>query len=161
MILKWIECIVPFQKRNAFSQAQAKWGQLKRIDGFIGQIGGWEKTDARKAFILAFWTDLASYQSFMNNEHERFVQENQQESTYDFISVSLYSNEGQVNVRPFLERGEMVCYSGEYMDKALKFNSLLAHDSSIYISAVEECNKCKDIIELEKEWRVTQSQKEG
>jgi hypothetical protein len=37
MLIKWIMCNVPENKKVMFSQAQNK-----SLDGFLGQVGGWD-----------------------------------------------------------------------------------------------------------------------
>ncbi|WP_079529233.1 YdbC family protein [Halobacillus hunanensis] len=91
MIIKWIVCKVPENKREEFSYAQTQWKSLRNIEGFLGQIGGWDSQMSSKAGILSFWKEFQSYRAFMENEHDKIFKRNQQANTYSNISVEIYS----------------------------------------------------------------------
>ncbi|SUA99061.1 DUF4937 domain-containing protein [Paenibacillus thiaminolyticus] len=42
MFIKMIKCIVNEDSKAVFHHAQAKWGQLESVSGFIAQMGGLE-----------------------------------------------------------------------------------------------------------------------
>jgi heme-degrading monooxygenase HmoA len=90
MIIKVIDCHVPTDKRGRFSHAQEQWKSLKTIDGFYGQIGGWDIYNSNRAIIIAFWRDHDSYKAFMENDHDLITTQNQQDKTYNSISVKLF-----------------------------------------------------------------------
>ncbi|GAX89665.1 YdbC family protein [Effusibacillus lacus] len=96
MILKWIVCKVPDDKKEKFSSSQEEWSSLKGVRGFIGQIGGWDQRDKTDACILALWRDLESYRLFMDKEHDQIFHKNGQQQTYSSITVSL--SEGLFNI---------------------------------------------------------------
>ncbi|EIJ82078.1 hypothetical protein PB1_04040 [Bacillus methanolicus PB1] len=51
MLIKWIMCNVPENKKEMFSQAQEQWAVLKSLDGFLGRVGGWDTNNTLKAGI--------------------------------------------------------------------------------------------------------------
>jgi heme-degrading monooxygenase HmoA len=89
MLLKWIRCKVPEEKKAAFSAAQEKWHDLKGCPGFLGQVGGWNAAKPHEACILAFWENLDSYQSFMSCKHDEIFERSRQKETYHKISVDI------------------------------------------------------------------------
>ncbi|MBY6035973.1 YdbC family protein [Fictibacillus nanhaiensis] len=97
MLIKWINCEVPEHKRIAFSYAQEQWKLLSNIDGFLGQVGGWDIDRPSKAGIISFWRDLPSYQFFMDFKHDRIFNENNQKNTYDSISVEIFEKKFNCN----------------------------------------------------------------
>ncbi len=44
MLVKWIICEVPAERRDAFARAQSRWGALAALDGFLSQVGGWMRS---------------------------------------------------------------------------------------------------------------------
>jgi heme-degrading monooxygenase HmoA len=92
MILKWIVCKVPDDKKEEFSCAQEEWNRLKGVNGFIGQIGGWDLKNNSDACVLGIWKDLKSYQHFMDHEHDQIFYKNEQKRTYESISVTLFES---------------------------------------------------------------------
>ncbi|MBC8105023.1 MAG: DUF4937 domain-containing protein [Anaerolineae bacterium] len=49
MLLKWIVCEVPSDRRAAFDLAQREWRAIATLDGFCGQLGGWSASHADRA----------------------------------------------------------------------------------------------------------------
>ena len=92
MIVKWIVCTVEEAERAAFAHAQGQWTDLARLDGFCGQVGGWNLRDPRQACILALWRDEAAYRTFMAEEHDRIYAKNEQRQTYSSIAVALFES---------------------------------------------------------------------
>jgi heme-degrading monooxygenase HmoA len=91
MIVKWIVCKVDEERRGAFSRAQEMWRELTGVDGFLGQVGGWEIRDPHLACIAGFWRDRKSYDRFMSDRHDAIFKQSRQEETYRSIRVSLSS----------------------------------------------------------------------
>ncbi|BAJ04176.1 DUF4937 domain-containing protein [Shewanella violacea] len=87
MIAKYIRCDVTSQMRPEFSKGQGLWQETAPCDGFISQLGGWERTTG-KAIILALWRDMNSIQAFMTLEHDVIAENTNQAGTYSAISVS-------------------------------------------------------------------------
>ncbi|MGZ4134180.1 MAG: YdbC family protein [Tumebacillaceae bacterium] len=90
MLIKWIVCQVSEETRDAFSSSQSEWTALKHVDGFIGQIGGWNTENPLEACILAFWRDEEAYQAFMTHHHDMILANNKQQGTYTGIAVNLF-----------------------------------------------------------------------
>ncbi|MDX8366256.1 YdbC family protein [Cytobacillus sp. IB215665] len=92
MLIKWIVCNVPLHKKRQFSIAQEQWRSLQNIDGFLGQIGGWDINTPTKACIIAFWKNHSSYKLFMKNKHDAIIEGNDQMNEYDSIKVEIFEN---------------------------------------------------------------------
>jgi heme-degrading monooxygenase HmoA len=90
VLIKWIKCKVPKHQKQSFSRAQEQWKELHGIAGFLGQVGGWNPNNPSEACVLAFWNNLASYQSFMKNEHDAIFEKSGQQHTYESIRVKMY-----------------------------------------------------------------------
>ncbi|MBM7588126.1 heme-degrading monooxygenase HmoA [Bacillus pakistanensis] len=90
MLIKWVKCQVDFDKQALFSEAQKEWKALRNVDGFIGQVGGWDEKNPVEAGILAFWENEDSYQRFMKYIHDGIFYKSNQRSTYRKISVRVY-----------------------------------------------------------------------
>lgn len=90
MIVKWITCSVEPDMRPAFSQAQEGWRNLRGVDGFCGQVGGWKKEQQGwQAHLAGLWRDQESYRAFMERTHDAIIAVNRQAGTYAKISVTL------------------------------------------------------------------------
>jgi heme-degrading monooxygenase HmoA len=89
MILKWIVCKVNMDLKVEFSKAQEQWAALKEVQGFLGQIGGWNLKQPFEACILSFWQDHVSYQNFMSRIHDQIFYQSNQEQTYHSITIAL------------------------------------------------------------------------
>ena len=89
MLLKWIVCTVPDEKKDRFSRAQGQWSALKNVDGFLGQLGGWNLNEPSQACIIAFWQDAARYRRFMSDVHDTIVDRSRQDDTYAACSVAI------------------------------------------------------------------------
>jgi quinol monooxygenase YgiN len=92
MLLKWIVCSTSKEMQAAFSITQEQWAALKGLQGFLGQIGGWNSKNPLQAGILSCWQDEKSYQRFMQYEHDRIYQQSDQGKTYLSISIALYKD---------------------------------------------------------------------
>lgn len=68
MLLKTIFCSA--KDGDAFAQAQAGWTELRAVDGFCGQVGGWHR-DGEEAWLLAGWRDEAAHRAFLADAHDR------------------------------------------------------------------------------------------
>lgn len=99
MIIKWIQCEVEDNNRSAFTKAQKKWIELKEIEGFIGQIGGWKLNSPHIAGVLSFWQSQFYYERFMERFHDDLVEKNKQVNTYKNIVVNIYEEMGKIGSR--------------------------------------------------------------
>lgn len=87
MVVKWIECTVKENMKEAFSAAQEQWGQTAGTPGFIAQTGGWDAQDKNLACIAAFWEDEKALSRFMKDQHDDIFNRNLQKDTYHNIQV--------------------------------------------------------------------------
>jgi hypothetical protein len=85
MLVKWI--VAEASDRAAFDQAQRRWAELIRYDGFMGQVGGWIHPFPAKAGILAVWRDPGTYRRFMETDHDDLTKP--QSETYARIETSV------------------------------------------------------------------------
>jgi hypothetical protein len=90
MLVKWIVCEVAESKRAQFSLAQEQWAAVAGLEGFVGQVGGWNMTRACQACILALWRGPKSYEAFMTGEHDVIARKNAQADSYHAITTSLF-----------------------------------------------------------------------
>ncbi|MFI8492440.1 YdbC family protein [Peribacillus butanolivorans] len=110
MLIKWIKCQVNEENKSSFSNAQEGWGDLKQLDGFIGQIGGWDKNNPFEAGIISFWRDDRSYQAFMEQQHDGIFEKSNQRNTYSNISVQIFEkmfNTSKTDMTDFLSKGSL------------------------------------------------------
>ncbi len=97
--VKWIHCEVAADQVVAFAAAQAQWGRLAKLDGFVGQIGGWnavvdadhEAESQHQACVIGLWGDADSYHAFMCDQHDTLAAANAQERTYRSCTTRLYA----------------------------------------------------------------------
>ncbi|MFC4078268.1 YdbC family protein [Salinithrix halophila] len=89
MLVKWILCDVRREKRTLFSRAQTSWNALRYIEGFLGQVGGWNVNRPWEACVMGFWKDSQSFQRFMIDFHDRIFEGSAQAETYDSIRIAL------------------------------------------------------------------------
>lgn len=92
MLIKKIVCETDAANAEAFAQAQSRWGALSCVNGFVRQAGGWRK-NADGLFIaeiISVWEDRQAYDDFMENEHDRIYEENEQKAAILSIEVMLY-----------------------------------------------------------------------
>jgi hypothetical protein len=113
MLIKWIQCQVKENSRDAFSKGQQEWKPLTNVEGFIAQFGGWNITNPNEACILALWKNEETYKSFMKNHHDSIYEQTKQQGTYDHIKVQLFQSKLVINEHiptntPFLFVTEMV-----------------------------------------------------
>ncbi|WP_026571936.1 MULTISPECIES: DUF4937 domain-containing protein [Sediminibacillus] len=92
MIIKKISCHVPPERKKSFDEQQTMWHTMKRCDGFLCQLGGWEETDSSKASIYSFWETFHAYQYFMDHCHDQIVGTTQ-EKPYNSITIELYEEQ--------------------------------------------------------------------
>ncbi len=96
MYLKWIICNVSEIQKESFSKAQSVWIEINNTKGFLFQTGGWNLYDDNEACILSAWKDKESYSYFMENIHDEITAKNDQQKTYESISVEFYLNDFDV-----------------------------------------------------------------
>src|SRR6516225_7536719 len=85
MLAKWI--VVDASNRAAFDEAQKRWSDLVKYDGFLVQVGGWVDSFPAKAGILAFWRDFGAYRQFMETGHTELA--HQQRETLEHIETAI------------------------------------------------------------------------
>ena len=90
MLIKWIVCEVAASKKERFSHAQQQWAEAAGLDGFLGQVGGWDIQAPGHACLVALWDSPEQYQTFMAGAHEAIVRKSAQAGTYDAIAVALF-----------------------------------------------------------------------
>lgn len=89
MLIKWIVCRVPEEKRESFSRAQQQWSALQDVQGFVAQFGGWNVADPAEACIVGLWKDWVSYTAFMEKIHDEIYESGGQQETFDRIDVTV------------------------------------------------------------------------
>lgn len=87
MLLKTIYCKVEEEKKELFSNAQGKWRDIRHLDGFHGQFGGWYEDEA---CVFTLWEDRSTYQSFMNGAHDTIYLNSNQEDTFLSCEIELF-----------------------------------------------------------------------
>lgn len=118
------------ENKRTFSKAQEGWGKLRHCDGFIGQIGGWNRNEPYEAGILSVWKDLHCYQSFMQHQHDEIFGKSDQGGTYTNISVDIFesiSNIGTTDITDFVDKGKLlrVAECSVEKDKRARFEQVL------------------------------------
>ena len=87
MLAKWIA--VDASNRAAFDDAQKRWSDLVKYDGFIVQVGGWVDTFPAKAGILRIWRNFGAYRQFMETGHDQLAP--QQEEIFERVEITVAS----------------------------------------------------------------------
>jgi heme-degrading monooxygenase HmoA len=85
VLVKWITCEV--MDRREFDRGQRAWAAPRDAPGLLGQGGGWSLRTPGTAHIFASWADRASYQAFMDGQHDAIA--GSQAGTYASIRVRL------------------------------------------------------------------------
>ena len=75
------------EKKKLFSNAQEKWSDIRHLDGFHGQFGGWYEDEA---CVFTLWEDRSTYQSFMNGAHDTIYLNSNQEDTFLSCEIELF-----------------------------------------------------------------------
>ncbi|TYR79314.1 DUF4937 domain-containing protein [Priestia megaterium] len=89
MLTKIIKGSIPANKKSSFSYTQQHWAALAHVDGFIGQLGGWNVEDETDACIIGLWDSEDSYQEFMKQTHDSIFYSSKQDQTYTTLDVSI------------------------------------------------------------------------
>ena len=106
MLAKWI--VVDASNRAAFDEAQKRWSDLVKYNGFIVQVGGWIDTFPAKAGIIGLWRNFGAYHQFMETGHAELAL--QQEEISEHIEVTIASVIMQINQPdPCLLAGSAEC----------------------------------------------------
>ncbi|SDY99854.1 DUF4937 domain-containing protein [Thermoactinomyces sp. DSM 45892] len=90
MLLKFIQCHVKINNKNAFSKAQQKWKEIRKSKGFKGQIGGWGDRDRQQATILSLWDTEENYQTFMREKHDSIYDKIKQKDIFQSMEVQTF-----------------------------------------------------------------------
>lgn len=64
--------------------------QESKVNGFLGQIGGWSIEQPLAACVYSFWESQTNYEQFMEKENDSIIINSGQEHTYNSIEVSLF-----------------------------------------------------------------------
>lgn len=91
MYVKTIICEVGTNLKRDFSIAQTKWDNLKNINGFIAQIGGWNNINNNQAYIISLWKNKETLTYFMNHFHDQLIENSQQNKTYQSIKIHYFN----------------------------------------------------------------------
>lgn len=97
MIIKKITCKVKENQTENFSECQRRWQSINTIEGFLGQIGGWDNNEPLTACIFSFWESQSAYQFFMDKIHDPVFLNSGQEHTYTSINVELLQEEFRIS----------------------------------------------------------------
>lgn len=100
MLIKSINCKVDEEKKERFSTAQEQWGELKELEGFHGQVGGWNESEA---YIVGCWENMKMYQKFMNETHDKIFYDSNQKGTYTSCETELYQSLFDITDTSFVE----------------------------------------------------------
>ncbi|MDP4549299.1 DUF4937 domain-containing protein [Alkalihalobacillus macyae] len=92
MLIKKIICEVKKDHAIAFALGQKRWKEIKHIDGFVAQYGGWSESE-HKAFIIGFWRSRSSYNEFMEKCHDLIYEKTGQGGTIESIDVLIDEKE--------------------------------------------------------------------
>ncbi|GGD21506.1 YdbC family protein [Pontibacillus salipaludis] len=154
MILKLIKCHVPVNLKKSFQEAQTYWSDLSEMDGFSGQFGGWDTSELETAYIFSFWEDLSSYQKFMRNKHDRLVQINGQERTYERISITLYHREEPMVIPPIDQLVKCTISPKSDLKSSYVFSSIDHKSHTMRLTFNTNPSSEEVSIQLEKSWNV-------
>ena len=96
MLVKLIVCQVPDETRDRFAAGQRLWAALAGVDGFLGQVGGWqpprttpaEAAAEHIAVIVGLWGDEAAYDRFIRDVHDTIFDANDQCGSCSAIEVT-------------------------------------------------------------------------
>lgn len=106
MLAKWI--VVDASNRAALDEAQKRWSDLVKYNGFMVQVGGWIDTFPAKAGIIGLWRNFGAYHQFMETGHAELAL--QQEEISEHIEVTIASVIMQINQPdPCLLAGSAEC----------------------------------------------------
>lgn len=100
MLIKTIICQIENEQKSAFSTAQQRWEHLRYVEGFHGQVGGW---NGDEACIFTAWEHMNAYQKFMNDVHDEVLESSQQHLTYTSCKTALYQSLFSISNIPFTE----------------------------------------------------------
>ncbi|MFC3884647.1 YdbC family protein [Bacillus songklensis] len=89
MLAKMMTCHVHDNQKDVFSYKQQHWAALAHVDGFIGQLGGWNVDQPTEAFVLGLWENEEMYQDFMKHTHDSIFYKSGQEATYHHLDVNI------------------------------------------------------------------------
>jgi heme-degrading monooxygenase HmoA len=84
MLLKWIRCQVEPEQTASFARAQEAWAPLTRVEGFLGQCGGWQAQQGNPALacILGIWESRERQEAFLHHGiHDAIVEGSRQLKT--------------------------------------------------------------------------------
>lgn len=92
--MKWIRCGVV--DRPGFDRGQRRWAALREQPGFLGQGGGWSRSQPGVAHLFAFWESRRSYDAFMAGPHDGIAAG--QQGTFEMLAVRLFEQRLEVKV---------------------------------------------------------------
>jgi uncharacterized protein YeaO (DUF488 family) len=89
VLVKWVQCRVPPNRRLAFGAAQAGWSRLSGEAGLVGQLGGWDVRSPEMACLVAIWRSRSEYETFMARRHDELVAATDQAGTYSAVDTAV------------------------------------------------------------------------
>ncbi|UQD50839.1 hypothetical protein C0971_01310 [Bacillus methanolicus] len=93
MLIKFIQCSVFSDRKEAFHRGQLAWLTLHEAPGFVCQFGGWGVGNAFTAKIFAIWQTRQAYENFMKHIHDEIFLVSGQKGTYKNIDVKIFELE--------------------------------------------------------------------
>lgn len=166
MLIKIIKCVVNKDSKDIFHLAQTKWTELKLASGFITQLGGWNVLNKEEAVVIALWESLDAYNYFMTEIHDKIMNTNEQQKSYEKIEVSLWQSDeifSSNDITSFKHSVlvEIVDYEADTnydRDKiifitdvnSVQINKVLIFNNKL----VENKGIIETVIELDKDWTI-------
>jgi hypothetical protein len=95
VLIKWVVCRAV--DRDGFDRGQRGWAALAGRPGFLGQCGGWSRSDATLAHVFARWADDDSYRRFMAGFHDELAAA--QSGTYASVDARVFRHRRDVGAR--------------------------------------------------------------
>ncbi|WP_096187529.1 YdbC family protein [Evansella halocellulosilytica] len=144
VIIKRITCDVKEDQKLEFYEYQKQWKPLSDVQGFLGQIGGWNKKDPLKACIYSFWQSETDYQHFMREIHDDMFVSSGQEETYHSINVNLFQEQlslpgSENNIVPIL-RSSRYCRIALPEVREEKVKHFVDMQKNVWNFGMKKCN---------------------
>ena len=92
-LTKWTVCTVPDGTRDAFGEAQLHDAALadpaSPTEGFVGQVGGWDRSSDKTACVLSLWRDSRDHDRYLRDRHDRIMHESKRTESYADATLTL------------------------------------------------------------------------
>lgn len=165
MLIKIIKCRVGEDSKDLFHHAQTKWTELKKVTGFIAQVGGWNLENSNEAIIIGFWESRKDYISFMSETHDKILDVNKQSTSYENIEVCIWMTENVLNSKEIINSEYLLFIDGksDRLNISVKDSIMLElkneEDKKILVlcKTINEkviMKHIKTLIKLNKDWTV-------